>query len=96
MYKAFAHAHLVLSVMRRNAKLGLFTIRVFAGCADGSVCVWSTVNGNIVHALRGHAGVATSIQWHPRRMLIASACSALALWTPDPRSVPQPSYNFHA
>lgn len=86
------------SVTEQNMLLG-FCIAVEtgvcpAGCADSSLCVWSTATGSIVHVLKGHAGIPTSIQWHPRRMLVASACNALALWTPDPKSLAQSSYNF--
>ena len=30
----------------------------------------------------GHAGTPACLQWAPRRLLVASACNALALWIP--------------
>ena len=62
----------------------LIVVDVPVGCADKSISIWSTHSGQLVHALTGHAGIPTTVQWHPRRMLLASACSALALWQPDP------------
>ena len=66
----------------------------YAGCADKSVSIWSTRTGQKVHMLTGHAGVPTTVQWHPRRMLVASACNALAFWTPDPKKLAPPSYTY--
>lgn len=65
-----------------------------AGCADKSISIWSTRTGQKVHMLTGHAGVPTTVQWHPRRMLVASACNALAFWTPDPKKLAPPSYTY--
>ncbi|KAK9813206.1 hypothetical protein WJX72_010567 [[Myrmecia] bisecta] len=56
---------------------------VLSGCEDRCIRAWSTLTGQEVAAWKGHAGVPTSIKWAPRRMLVASACSALALWVPN-------------
>lgn len=67
---------------------------ILSGCADKSISIWSTKTGQKVHMLTGHAGVPTTLQWHPRRMLVASACNALAFWTPDPKKLAAPSYTY--
>lgn len=67
---------------------------ILSGCADKTVSIWSTRTGQLVHTLTGHAGVPTTIQWHPRRMLVATACNALAFWTPDPDRLTMPNYTF--
>jgi COMPASS component SWD2 len=36
-----------------------------------------------VAELRGHAGVPAVVKWSPRRVMLASGCSALAFWTPN-------------
>ena len=75
-------------------KLGYTHNICHAGCADKSISIWSTRTGQKVHVLTGHAGTPTTIQWHPRRMLVASACNALAFWTPDPKKLAPPSYIY--
>ncbi|KAL6770014.1 hypothetical protein ACKKBG_A33260 [Auxenochlorella protothecoides x Auxenochlorella symbiontica] len=55
---------------------------VLSGCADRAVRAWSVADGSVVSEWKGHAGVPTCLKWSPRKMLVASACQALALWIP--------------
>ncbi|GAB4813270.1 hypothetical protein N2152v2_000316 [Parachlorella kessleri] len=54
-----------------------------SGCGDRAIRVWSVASGQEVAAWSGHAGVPACLKWSPRKMLVASACQALALWVPD-------------
>uniref|UniRef100_A0A7R9TE72 Anaphase-promoting complex subunit 4 WD40 domain-containing protein n=2 Tax=Prasinoderma coloniale TaxID=156133 RepID=A0A7R9TE72_9VIRI len=56
---------------------------VLCGSADGSVRVWSSSTGEELVKWLGHADAPAVVRWAPRRMMVASACSALALWLPD-------------
>lgn len=61
---------------------------VVAGCADRRIRAWSHDNADPMQPLQpfatfdGHAGVPRCVKWAPRRLLMASACSAVALWLP--------------
>eukprot|EP00898_Chlorokybus_atmophyticus_P005690 jgi/Chlat1/6121/Chrsp409S05658 len=56
---------------------------IVAGCGDRNVRVWNSSTGTEVGCWKGHVGVPSVVRWAPRRMLVASACSALVLWIPD-------------
>eukprot|EP01025_Chloroclados_australasicus_P027807 TRINITY_DN2750_c3_g1_i6.p1 TRINITY_DN2750_c3_g1~~TRINITY_DN2750_c3_g1_i6.p1 ORF type:complete len:270 (-),score=20.22 TRINITY_DN2750_c3_g1_i6:237-983(-) len=56
---------------------------LLSGRMDKTIRVWNIDTGNVVADLRGHAGQPACVQWAPQRMLLASACHALALWIPD-------------
>lgn len=60
---------------------------ILSGCEDRSIKVWNVQSGKEVASWKGHAGVPTCLKWSPRKMLVASACEALALWIPDLKSV---------
>eukprot|EP01026_Neomeris_dumetosa_P075009 TRINITY_DN7866_c0_g1_i1.p1 TRINITY_DN7866_c0_g1~~TRINITY_DN7866_c0_g1_i1.p1 ORF type:complete len:328 (-),score=31.45 TRINITY_DN7866_c0_g1_i1:812-1795(-) len=56
---------------------------LLSGMVDKAIRVWNLKSGKVVSDLRGHAGFPSCVQWAPQRMLVASACHALALWIPD-------------
>eukprot|EP01132_Coremiostelium_polycephalum_P003077 gene3077-3847_t len=56
---------------------------VLSGSEDGTVHVWRTQTGEEVAVWAGHSGTVGSIQWNPKSMMAASACSTLALWLPS-------------
>ncbi|MEW5305329.1 MAG: hypothetical protein WDW38_005630 [Sanguina aurantia] len=56
---------------------------LLSGCDDRSIRVWNIATGAQVAEWPGHAGVPGCLRWAPRRLLVASACSALALWIPN-------------
>lgn len=54
-----------------------------SGCYDRKIRVWSTKSGMEVATWEGHVGVPAALKWNLTRCLVASACSAVALWIPD-------------
>ena len=57
---------------------------VLAGSEDGSVYIWDTKDHRAKpEILSGHGGPVTAVKWNPKKMLLASACSTLALWVPQ-------------
>jgi WD40 repeat protein len=58
-----------------------------AGCADKQLRVWNVKSSEIIAEWPGHIGVPYCARWAPRRLLAASACSAVCLWVPSPESV---------
>lgn len=56
---------------------------VLCGSQDGAIHVWSTESGEEVAQWKGHADTPGVVRWAPRRMMVTSACSALAFWLPD-------------
>ncbi|WIA36692.1 hypothetical protein OEZ86_007970 [Tetradesmus obliquus] len=62
---------------------------VLSGCEDKSVRVWNVTTGAQVAAWAGHAGVPHCVKWAPRRLLAASACSAVCVWVPGPEVLQQ-------
>jgi len=66
---------------------------VLSGGGDGAVRVWSCKTGAEVAAFKGHKGVPVACKWAPRRMLLATGCSAggLGLWIPTllPQNAPR-------
>mmetsp|Transcript_17422 Transcript_17422/g.28613 ORF Transcript_17422/g.28613 Transcript_17422/m.28613 type:complete len:274 (+) Transcript_17422:203-1024(+) len=57
---------------------------VISGSEDGTVHVWQTQTGKEVAVWRGHAGAVGAVQWDPRKMCVASACTNLVFWLPPP------------
>eukprot|EP00741_Cyanophora_paradoxa_P016480 tig00020920_g15911.t1 len=53
---------------------------ILAGSEDGTVLVWSTATGSLVATWRGHAGPVGCVQWNPKKMVVASACTNLVFW----------------
>jgi COMPASS component SWD2 len=45
--------------------------------------VWHIESQREVAVWSGHAGVPGCLRMHPRRLMVASACSALVLWVPN-------------
>ncbi len=74
------------SCLRRlwNTPLALSWLGVLgAGCEDWSIAVWSLESRQEVARWVGHTGLPAALKWAPRRMLVASADSNLALWIPN-------------
>ena len=57
---------------------------VLSGSEDGTVWRWRTATGEALPPLQGHTGPVGALKVNPTRMLLASACSALCLWLPQP------------
>ncbi|KAG2454675.1 hypothetical protein HYH02_000514 [Chlamydomonas schloesseri] len=56
---------------------------LMSGCDDRNIRVWHIETGREVAVWSGHAGVPGCLRMSSRRMLVASACSALVLWIPN-------------
>lgn len=55
--------------------------------------MWSVASKLEVARWSGHSGLPTALKWAPRRMLVASADTNLAMWIPnlqdlDARGIP--------
>jgi COMPASS component SWD2 len=55
---------------------------VLSGSDDGSIHVWETVTGREVTVWKGHAGPVGVVQWNPKAVMVASACTNVAFWIP--------------
>ncbi|XP_043829503.1 WD repeat-containing protein 82-like [Dromiciops gliroides] len=56
---------------------------VMIGSDDGKIHIWNGVTGGKVAVLEGkHTGPITCLQFNPKFMTFASACSIMALWLP--------------
>lgn len=57
---------------------------ILCGAQDGSVHVWSASKGTSVTKLRGEREAPIQcVQFNPRYMMLASACSKLSFWIPN-------------
>eukprot|EP00850_Spirogloea_muscicola_P000722 SM000003S10967 [mRNA] locus=s3:14867:17145:+ [translate_table: standard] len=56
---------------------------LLSGSGDKSLHAWSTASGQEVACWGALAGVPSVIKWAPRRLMFASASSALSFWIPD-------------
>ncbi|EGG20682.1 hypothetical protein DFA_00543 [Cavenderia fasciculata] len=50
---------------------------------DGSVHVWRTLTGEEIAVWGGHHSKVGCVQWNPKLMMAASACSTLSFWIPS-------------
>lgn len=55
---------------------------VVGGSEDGAIWRWRTSTGEAMKPMQGHAAPVGAVQCNPTRMMMASACSAVALWLP--------------
>lgn len=55
---------------------------IISGCGDRHIRVWSVTTGEEIAKWPQHADVPTCLKFSPRKLLVASACRALALWIP--------------
>lgn len=57
---------------------------VLGGSTDGRIHIWRTDTGQRRCILTGeHSGPVACVQFNPRHMMFASACSSLNFWAPD-------------
>ncbi|XP_074644146.1 WD repeat-containing protein 82-like [Tubulanus polymorphus] len=57
---------------------------VFSGSTDGRVYCWNTETGARVAILNAeHGGAVQCVQFNPKYMMLASACSNMAFWLPQ-------------
>ncbi|RWR98988.1 WD repeat-containing protein 82-like protein, partial [Dinothrombium tinctorium] len=57
---------------------------VFSGSQDGKILVWNAVYGNRVGVLQAeHSGPVQCVQFNPKYMMLASACTTMAFWIPS-------------
>lgn len=56
---------------------------IISGCEDRCIRVWSVRSGIEVACWAPHAGPPRCLKWAPRRLMVASACTAVALWVPS-------------
>lgn len=58
---------------------------IFSGSVDGRVSVWNADSGCKVCVLNGdHPGPVQCVQFNPKYMMLASACTNMAFWLPNP------------
>lgn len=63
---------------------------IFAGSVDGRVHVWNADTGYKICALNGdHPAPVQCVQFNPKYMMLASACTNMAFWLPNPEDPPQ-------
>ncbi|PSC71591.1 CBL-interacting kinase 32 [Micractinium conductrix] len=62
---------------------------VLSGNPDCTIRAWSVATGEQAAQWKGHAGVPACLKFSPRKLLVASACSALGFWIPDTARVLQ-------
>ena len=53
------------------------------GTSDYSIAVWNVEKQEAVAQWTGLKALNSALKWSPRRMLVASADSVLALWVPN-------------
>jgi len=56
---------------------------VLSGSEDHSVYVWHTVTGKRVAKWTGHTDTVSAVQWNPKYMMAATACTNLAFRIPE-------------
>ncbi|GLC38382.1 hypothetical protein PLESTB_001271200 [Pleodorina starrii] len=56
---------------------------LLSGCDDRAIRVWHIDSGREVAVWQGHAQVPACLRMSNRRVLLASACTALVLWIPN-------------
>ncbi|KAK9916201.1 hypothetical protein WJX75_010004 [Coccomyxa subellipsoidea] len=56
---------------------------LLSGCEDRSIVVWNLASKQEAARWAGHTGLPTALKWAPRRMLVASADTSLAMWIPN-------------
>ncbi|GIL78668.1 hypothetical protein Vretifemale_8082 [Volvox reticuliferus] len=56
---------------------------LLSGCDDRAIRVWHIDTGREVAVWQGHAQVPACLRMSNRRVLVASACTALVLWIPN-------------
>ncbi len=57
---------------------------VLSGSDDGTVHIWDTLSGREIAVWKGHAGSVGLVQWNPKSVMVASTCTNLAFWLPEP------------
>ena len=56
---------------------------IFSGSTDGRIHVWNAETGYAVCVLNGeHPGAVQCVQFNPKLMMFASACTNMAFWIP--------------
>lgn len=56
---------------------------IFSGSTDGRVHVWNADTGYKICVLNGdHPGPVQCVQFNPKFMMLASACTNMAFWLP--------------
>jgi len=57
---------------------------VISGSSDGRIHIWNSENGQKVCVLNGdHQGPVQCVQFNPKYMMMASACSFMSFWLPS-------------
>lgn len=61
---------------------------IFAGSTDSRINMWNADTGFKVCALQGdHPGPIQCVQFNPKYMMLASACTNMAFWLPTAEDV---------
>ena len=71
---------------------------IYSGSADGSVYIFDTITGHVLHELRHHADIVRDCSWHPTRPELTSVSwdGSIVEWGPRPSGPPfQPSLCVH-
>lgn len=64
---------------------------VLSGSEDGTIWRWRVSTAEALPVLRGHAGPVGAIKVNPTRAQLASACTAVCLWLPQPQGGGMPT-----
>lgn len=56
---------------------------ILSGCFDRHIRAWNVETGQVVASWEQHADIPTCLKMSRRKMVVASACQALALWIPE-------------
>lgn len=70
---------------------------IYTGSADGSVYVYDTVTGHVLHELKHHSDVVRDCSWHPHRQQLVSVSwdGSVVEWGPREGPTFSPSMMVH-
>jgi WD40 repeat protein len=58
-------------------------IVLIEGSEDGKIVIWNLETGEEVTRLEGHLKPSLHVKFHPKNLLLVSACKSLMFWLPQ-------------